>query len=294
MSPIIVDTGVQPQLDETHCPLLLGQCLLSLRALIVPDRPKPPPPTWRSGPQDRHVAADGAAAPSVLARQPLSSCNAHTGTTAWTPPLFDQPIVMLDFETTGLSAAGGDRITEVAALRIIDDVVVDRYVTLINCGVRIPSFVTALTGISQRMVDSAPPVAQVLPQLLAFIGNDVLAAHNASFDNNFLLAESQRQGLTPGHRGLICSLKLARRMLPGQRSYKLGGLAHALNISYRGNAHRAEADAEVSTRLLLHIGDSLRQQFRCQSIAPSLLEAINRQSAAKVPAFLSRSFEVGS
>ncbi len=204
--------------------------------------------------------------------------------------MFDQPIVMLDFETTGLSAAGGDRITEVAALRIVDGAVVDRYVTLINCGVRIPPFVTALTGISQRMVDNAPPVAQVLPQLLAFIGDDVLAAHNASFDNNFLLAESQRQRLTPRHRGLICSLKLARRMLPGQPSYKLGGLAHALNISYRGSAHRAEADAEVSTRLLLHISDALRHQYRCQSIAPSLLEAINRQSAAKVPQFLRRNF----
>lgn len=204
--------------------------------------------------------------------------------------MFDQPIVMLDFETTGLSTVGGDRITEVAALRIVDGRVTDRYVTLINCGVRMPSFVTALTGISQRMIDSAPPVAQVIPELLDFIGDDVLAAHNASFDSRFLVSESQRQGLSPRHRGLICSLKLARRMLPGQASYKLGGLAHALNISYRGSAHRAEADAEVSTRLLLHIGSCLQRQYRCQSIAPSLLEAINRQSAGKVPDFLGRHF----
>ncbi|TAL85648.1 MAG: 3'-5' exonuclease [Rhodanobacter sp.] len=204
--------------------------------------------------------------------------------------MFDQPIVMLDFETTGLSTVAGDRITEVAALRIVDGVVIERYVTLINCGVRVPPFVTALTGISQRMVDGAPPVAQVLPRLLDFIGNDVLSAHNASFDARFLLAESQRLGLTPRHRGLICSLKLARRMLPGHSSYKLGGLADALDIRYRGSAHRAEADAEVSARLLLHIGDSLRHRYRCQSIAPGLLEAINRQSAARVPEFLSRSF----
>ncbi len=204
--------------------------------------------------------------------------------------MFDQPIVMLDFETTGLSPVAGDRITEVAALRIVDGVVAERYVTLINCGVRIPSFVSALTGISQRMVDAAPPVAQVLPRLLEFIGEDVLAAHNAGFDARFLLAESQRLGLSPRHRGLICSLKLARRMLPGQRSYKLGGLAQALNISYRGAAHRAEADAEVSTRLLLHIGESMQRRYRCSSITPDLLEAINRQSAAKVSAFLGRTF----
>lgn len=206
------------------------------------------------------------------------------------PALFEQPIVMIDFETTGLSPALGDRITEVAALRIVGGVVTERYVTLVNCGVRIPSFVTALTGISQSMVNNAPPVSRVLPRLLDFIGDDVLAAHNASFDSKFLLAESLRQGLSPRHGGLICSLKLARRMLPGQVSYKLGRLAHALNITYRGAAHRAEADAEVSTRLLLHIGDSLRDQYRCESIAPSLLEAINRQSAAKVAGFLGRSF----
>ena len=199
---------------------------------------------------------------------------------------------MIDFETTGLSPASGDRITEVAALRIVGGVVTERYVTLINCGMRIPSFVTALTGISQSMLNGAPTVARVMPQLLEFIGDDVLAAHNASFDAKFLMAESLRQGLYPRHRGLICSLKLARRMLPGQGSYKLGRLASALNISYRGAAHRAEADAEVSTRLLLHIGGSLRDTYRCPPIAPSLLEAINRQSAAKVPAFLDRSFTV--
>jgi DNA polymerase-3 subunit epsilon len=200
---------------------------------------------------------------------------------------------MLDFETTGLSPVAGDRITEVAALRIVEGVVVDRYVSLVNCGVRIPSFISTLTGISQRMVDAAPPVAQVLPRLLDFIGDDALAAHNAGFDARFLLAESQRLGLSSRHCGLICSLKLARRMLPGQGSYKLGGLAHALNISYRGAAHRAEADAEVSTRLLLHIGESMRRRYQCRSIAPGLLEAINRQTAAKVPAFLGRTFAGG-
>lgn len=204
--------------------------------------------------------------------------------------LFDRPIVMLDFETTGLSPAMGDRITEVAALRIADGVVAERYVTPVNRGARIPHFVTALTGISQRMVEGAPPVTQVMPHLLEFIGGDVLSAHNASFDAKFLLAESQRQGLSPRHGGLICSLKLARRMLPGQCSYKLGALAHALNINFGGAAHRAEADAEVSARLLLHIGEVLQRQYRCQSIAPSLLEVINRQSAAKVSGFLGRRF----
>ena len=104
--------------------------------------------------------------------------------------MLDQPIVMLDFETTGLSPVMGDRITEVAALRIVGGEVVERYVSLVNCNVRIPSFITGLTGITQAMVDSAPPVHRVLPELLDFIGSDALSAHNASFDEKFLLADA--------------------------------------------------------------------------------------------------------
>ncbi|TAM33542.1 MAG: 3'-5' exonuclease [Rhodanobacter sp.] len=201
--------------------------------------------------------------------------------------MFDQPIVILDFETTGLSPDAGDRITEVAALRMVDGVITERFVTLVNCGTRIPSHITALTGINQRMVDGAPSVKQVMPQLLDFIGEDALAAHNASFDARFLLAESGRQRLSPRHGGLICSLKLARRLLPGRPSYKLGELARSLNIRFNGAAHRAEADAEVTVHLLSHIGERLCRTYACPSIAPSLLEAVTRKSATKVPDFLS-------
>lgn len=200
--------------------------------------------------------------------------------------MFDKPIVMLDFETTGLSPDGGDRITEVAALRIVDGKITERYVSLVNCGVRIPSFITGLTGISQAMVNAAPKASVVLPELLDFIGSDALSAHNASFDLKFLQAESRMQGLTPAHQGLICSLKLSRRVFPGMASYKLAALASALRIRFNSAAHRAEADAEVSAQLLLHIGAHLGRQYGLRAIAPLLLESVNRQSAAKVPDFL--------
>lgn len=200
--------------------------------------------------------------------------------------MFDKPIVMLDFETTGLSPDAGDRITEVAALRIVDGKIAERYVSLVNCGVRIPSFITGLTGISQAMVNAAPRASVVVPRLLDFIGSDALSAHNASFDLKFLQAESRMQGLTPAHQGLICSLKLSRRVFPGMASYRLGELASALRIRFNGAAHRAEADAEVSARLLLHIGAHLGSQYGLRTIDPLLLESINQQSAAKVPDFL--------
>jgi DNA polymerase-3 subunit epsilon len=202
--------------------------------------------------------------------------------------MLDQPIVMLDFETTGLSPAMGDRITEVAALRIVGGEVVARYVSLINCGVRIPSFITGLTGITQAMVDHAPPVGEVMPQLLEFIGSDPLSAHNASFDDKFLRAEAERLALAPRHASLVCSLKLSRRVFPTLGSYKLGQLSGALGIQFRSAAHRAEADAEVAARLLIHIGQHLRSAYGIRQVDTELLVSVNKLAAAKVPQFLQK------
>lgn len=200
--------------------------------------------------------------------------------------MYQQPIVMLDFETTGLSPAMGARITEVAALRIQDGRIVDRFVSLVNCGVHIPAFITSLTGITQQMVDDAPCVSEVVPELLRFIGRDALSAHNASFDEKFLIAESRQLGLMPEHAQLVCSLKLARRVFPGLPGYKLGMLSSALGIRFNGNAHRAEADAEVSAQVLLHIAEHLQRNWQLPHVDPGLLAKVNALSAAKVPEFL--------
>lgn len=202
--------------------------------------------------------------------------------------MLDQPIVMLDFETTGLSPDMGDRITEVAALRIVGGKVVERYVSLVNCNVRIPSFITGLTGITQAMVDGAPPVSQVVPELLDFIGGDALSAHNASFDDKFLRAEAARLGLTPGHQSLVCSLKLSRRVFPNLSSYKLGNLSGELGIRFQSAAHRAESDAEVAAQVLIHIGKHIGSTYGIAGVDPSLLVAINKLAAAKVHQFLEK------
>ena len=200
--------------------------------------------------------------------------------------LSHHPIVMLDFETTGLSPAMGERITEVAALRMVDGKVVDRYVSLVNCGVRIPAFITSLTGISQSMVERAPPASEVVPALLDFIGDAILAAHNASFDEKFLRAEAAQLGRECRHSGLLCSLKLSRRVFPQLGSYKLGQLSGALGIRFRSAAHRAEADAEVAAEVLSHIGLHLGKAYGFATVDPHLLLSVNKLSAAKVPDFL--------
>jgi len=203
--------------------------------------------------------------------------------------VYSKPIVMLDFETTGLSPDNGDRITEVAALRIEGGRITERYVSLVNCGVRIPAFITGLTGITQKMVDSAPPASDVVPQLVEFIGGDTLSAHNASFDEKFLNAESARCGLATRHLGPVCSLKLARRVFPELGSYKLGTLSGSLGIRFKGTAHRAEADAEVAAQVLLHIAQHLGQRYGYTEVTPELLMSVNKLAAAKVHAFLGKS-----
>jgi DNA polymerase-3 subunit epsilon len=202
--------------------------------------------------------------------------------------MLHQSIVMLDFETTGLSPDMGDRITEVAALRIVGGKVVERYVSLINCQVRIPSFITGLTGITQAMVDGAPPVSQVVPELLDFIGADALSAHNASFDEKFLRAEAARLGLTPRHQSLVCSLKLSRRVFPNLSSYKLGNLSGELGIRFKSAAHRAESDAEVAAQVLIHIGKHIGETYGIAGVDPALLVSVNKLAAAKVHQFLQK------
>lgn len=202
--------------------------------------------------------------------------------------MFEKPVVVIDFETSGMVPEQGGRVTEVAALRIAGGEIVDRYVSLINSKVRIPYFITELTGITQSMVDKAPPVSEVMPELLDFIGTDVLVAHNASFDEKFLLAESDRLGLRPAHDGVICSVKLSRRVFPGLGSYSLGALAASLGIRFKGAAHRAEADAEVTSQVMLRIVSELAQRYAYDAIDPRLLQDINKLAAAKVPAFLKK------
>jgi hypothetical protein len=103
-------------------------------------------------------------------------------------------IAVIDFETTGISPGQGDRATEVAIVLLEGGRVVDRFQSLMNAGVRIPSFITQLTGITNAMVAAAPPAAQVMAEAARFVGDAPMVAHNASFDRKFWQAELARPG----------------------------------------------------------------------------------------------------
>lgn len=96
--------------------------------------------------------------------------------------------IILDIETTGLSPINND-ILEIAAIKIRNGKIIDKFDTLINPGVTIPPFISNLTGINNQMVCSAPYIDNVLPNLLKFVENLPIVAHNASFDIRFYISQ---------------------------------------------------------------------------------------------------------
>jgi len=190
-------------------------------------------------------------------------------------------VAVIDFETTGLSPAQGDRATEIAAVIIEDGQVVDRYQSLMNAGVRIPSFIESLTGISNAMIRSVLPAAQVMREVAEFVGDIPLVAHNASFDSKFWDAElahiKQRR-----RQEFACSLLLARRILPLAPSHKLGDLVRFANLPAGGRAHRALADAEMAASLLHHLEEQLCSRFQVKQVSHELLRRIQSVPKAKL------------
>ena len=174
--------------------------------------------------------------------------------------------IVLDFETTGLYCDQGDRVTEIAALRVRGDRIVERFESLVNCGMRIPSHIAKYTGITQSMVDAAPAPAGVFARLLQFIGSDTVIAHNAGFDQAFLDSECRRSGLANPVPEFICSLQIAKRLLPDMKSHALGCLASRMGIPFMPGAHRAAVDATVTANVLFRAADILRSRFAVPAV----------------------------
>ncbi len=152
-----------------------------------------------------------------------------------------------DFETTGLYSAS-DRVCEIGAVQFRGAAVTAEFSELVNPGVPIPPDAGAVSGISDIMVADKPPIAQMLPVFMEFIGDSILVAHNAEFDVGFLRAALHREGLSDVANSIIDTQILAQKAFPRRRSYSLQNLAEELNIP-PGAAHRAFDDAVVCMRL---------------------------------------------
>ncbi len=191
-------------------------------------------------------------------------------------------IAVIDFETTGISPAMGDRATEVAIVMMEGGRVVDRFQSLMNAGVRIPSFITQLTGITNAMVAAAPPAAQVMAEAGRFVGDVPMVAHNASFDRKFWVEELARAGLD-APQPFACTVLLSRRLYPQAPSHRLGALADFHRLPRTGQAHRALADAEMAAALLARIQTDLRERYAVPQPNHALLMALQTWPRAAEP-----------
>ncbi|WP_210546232.1 exonuclease domain-containing protein [Rhodoferax sp. PAMC 29310] len=155
--------------------------------------------------------------------------------------------VLLDLETTGGSPVN-DRITEIAAVRMEGGREVARWSTLVNPGCTVSPFIESLTGISTAMVATAPPFAEVAPQLMALLDDAVLVAHNVRFDHGFLLNEFARADMALRAKTL-CTVRLSRALYPQHRSHGLDAIMqrHGLSTTAR---HRAMGDVDVVSQWL--------------------------------------------
>lgn len=161
----------------------------------------------------------------------------------------DATFVIIDTETTG-TRVEQDRVIEVGAVKVQGGRVVDEFAAMVNPHRSVPGRITRLTGITTAMVFDQPDAAVVLPRLLDFLGDAVFVAHNLSFDERFLNAELERLGRKPLGNPSLCTLRLARRLLPGLRSKGLSSLIDffGLQVEYR---HRALGDASATAEVLL-------------------------------------------
>jgi DNA polymerase-3 subunit epsilon len=175
------------------------------------------------------------------------------------PLLSSLSFAVVDVETTGGRPEGGDRITEIAVVTVRDGAIVDVFETLVNPERSIPPFITRLTNISWEMVCDKAPFRDVCDDVLRVLDGQVFVAHNAAFDWRFVSAEVARargRALT-GRR--LCTVRLARRLLPQLRSRSLDWVARHYAVEIEpGKRHRAAGDALATARCLLRLLDDAR------------------------------------
>lgn len=162
-------------------------------------------------------------------------------------------LVILDFETTGLSP-DYSRIIEVGAIVIRGTEIVDEISQLMYPGFSIPYFITDITGITNQMLKGKPTPEKFMPKLKNFIGNRTILAHNASFDQKFLVSEMENIGKSVDNK-FLCTLKLARRLILDAPDYKLTTLTSHLKIKIPKDhkAHRALNDVMATFGVWLYM-----------------------------------------
>ncbi|MRT17452.1 exonuclease [Vitellibacter sp. q18] len=187
---------------------------------------------------------------------------------------------ILDIETTG-GKYNEEGITEIAIYRFDGHEIVDQFASLVNPERPIQPFVVNLTGINNDMLRQAPKFYEVAKRIIEITDGCVMVAHNALFDNRILTTEFDRLGY-PFERETLCTVELAKKLIPDMPSYSLGKLVRSLGIPL-SDRHRAQGDAKATValfKMLLAkdsskeiITETLRKDPKAQ-LAPKLFELI--------------------
>lgn len=154
--------------------------------------------------------------------------------------------VAIDTETTGLSPIYHELI-EVSAIKYKGNTKIDTFSSLIKPKVPIPYAITKITGITNEMVQNAPMVEEIMPNLIAFVKDFPIVAHNANFDLGFLRRNAK------GHfikNQVIDTVGLSRKMMPQLPNHKLGTVAKYIGVEEDGY-HRAEFDCECCAKIYM-------------------------------------------
>lgn len=216
----------------------------------------------------------------------------HKGTS-----LLDVPdsYIALDLETTGLDPYF-DSIIEIGAIRIRNGVEADSFDSLVNPEYDIDEFITDLTGITNEMLSSAPTLKSVLPHALDFIGEDIVVAHNANFDINFMYDACCSLSLPPFSNDFIDTMRMSRRLFPELPHHRLTDIVQHFGISDIVS-HRACDDAKAAymcfeyMKHYIHenkinpIVFSQRRKSTCHYVKASDITTNNRQFDESSPVF---------
>ena len=194
-------------------------------------------------------------------------------------------VVVLDFETTGLSPKHGDRPIEIGAVRIVNGEVTDRFQGLMNPGFRISQFIEGYTGITNTMLKHAPSCEETMYRFVEFLEDDNLVAHNASFDKRFLDAELKNISRTYTGQ-FACNMLAARRVYPDAPNHKLGTLVNYMNLLEEGTFHRALYDSEMTAHIWLTMLGDIERWFNVDPIPFSLIQKLTKTPRCNVQKLL--------
>lgn len=186
--------------------------------------------------------------------------------------------VVLDIETSHFHPKKGGMIIEIAAIKIIDDKIVDKRNQLINPERKIAQRITDLTGITNEMLEGKAVFREVLPNFYNFLGDSVVVAHNAQFDwDRFLVYFLEKVGIYPKNQ-VVDTLVLSRRYIKGLKSYSLGNICKELDINLK-NAHRALGDSMATAELFIYLKNNYIMQDNNEQV--SFTELLDVKEEAK-------------